>query len=51
MMSLTSCALLRSVLQVPGRTLKTVGRTIGVGLEQCEEVPAVAPVEKAQSSQ
>ena len=35
-LALSSCGLLRSVTQMPIRTLQGVGRAVGVGLEQSE---------------
>ena len=38
LMSLTSCGLLRSAVQLPVRTLGTIGRTVGLGLEHSEVI-------------
>ena len=35
---LSSCGLVQTATQVPAGLLKTVGRTVGVGLEQTEEI-------------
>lgn len=35
-LALSSCGLLRSVTQMPIRTLQGVGRAVGLGLEQTE---------------
>jgi hypothetical protein len=35
-LSLTSCALVRAVTQVPFRALQSVTRAVGVGIEQSE---------------
>lgn len=35
---LSSCGLLQTATQVPAGLLKSVGRTVGVGLEQTEEI-------------
>ena len=34
--SLSSCGVARSLIQIPGRTLKSVGRTVGLGIEVTE---------------
>jgi|GEM_PF-1495604 len=34
--SLNSCGLVRSLIQIPGRTLQSVGRTVGFGIEATE---------------
>lgn len=46
-LSLTSCGLLRTATQLPGRTLQSVARTIGLGLEVSEEVEVEQKAEKA----
>lgn len=33
---LNSCALVRTLIQVPVRTLQSVGRTVGMGIEKTE---------------
>lgn len=35
---LSSCGLLQTATQVPGGLLKSVGRTVGVGLEQTDKI-------------
>ena len=35
---LSSCGLLQTATQVPTGLLKSVGRTVGVGLEQTEKI-------------
>jgi len=41
--SLSSCALIGSILKIPGSILKTVGRTVGLGLT--DEAPS--PIEES----
>ena len=41
--SLTSCSLISSILKIPGSLLKSVGRTVGVGLT--DEAPS--PIEES----
>jgi|GEM_PF-2953890 len=41
--SLTSCSLIGSILKIPGGILKTVGRTVGLGLT--DEAPS--PIEES----
>ncbi len=50
-LSLSSCTLARSLIQVPGRTLQSVGRTVGLGLEVTEITEGQkeeAPLNKAR---
>jgi len=34
---LNSCSVVKSLIQIPVRTLQTVGRSVGVGIEHSEE--------------
>lgn len=36
-LSLNSCSIAKSLIQIPVRTLQTVGRSVGVGIEHSEE--------------
>ena len=53
-MCLTSCSILRSLVQIPVRTLQTVGRTVGAGIEHSEiegqKIPK-APVKESTEFQ
>jgi hypothetical protein len=44
--SLSSCGVARSLIQIPGRTLKSVGRSVGLGIEITE--PVKEPSKKKQ---
>jgi hypothetical protein len=38
MSSLSSCGAARSLIQMPARTLKSVGRSVGLGIEATEPI-------------
>ena len=37
-LGLSSCGAVRSLIQIPGRTLQSAGRSVGLGIEMTETV-------------
>ncbi|MDA7535435.1 hypothetical protein N9F48_01130 [Akkermansiaceae bacterium] len=45
-LTFSSCGVARSLIQIPGRTLQSMGRTVGLGIEMTETVPEEMDVKK-----